>query len=196
MKKIIFRKIFPYDPTFSGKFTRYKGYSLITLQKESPSVEKNLIINCPSNIKKPIFCSSLKRGQETAKLVSKQLDIEKIEKSDLLTEIMFDLKKLLTKEEFEKFGSDLVRKRFMESFIEDQLTESRKHIRQRIDKILNKIKKLNEDNYLLISHSFFMKIVQIYQKDNRLFDQPGLLGVYFDPNEKTFNFGEGFEFNL
>lgn len=196
MKRIIFRKIFTYDPTFGGKYSIYQGYCPITLQKRSPGIAKDLNIEVPLKLENVIFASSLKRGVETANLLAKKYGIKKVLLLDDLKEVIFDLQDFLSEKEFEKEGSNLVRKKFIESFIKDKLVEKRSRIEARIQKIFDDLNKYPNGNYLLISHSFFMKILQIYLKNKDLFKNPEILRKEFNYRLKTFEFGEGFEYNL
>lgn len=196
MKKIFIRKVFPYEPTFNGKYSRYQGYCLSALQKESPSIKTECSIMIEGIVQSPIYCSSLKRGQETAACFGKKMGVTKIFQTPHLNEVLFDLKNLVSEEEYRSLGSNLVRKQFIQAFIEDRLLESRSNLEKRINFLFEDLNKLKGGNYLLISHSFFMKILQVYLKDGQLFNHPEILKVNFDYQQKTFEFGEGFEFNL
>lgn len=195
MPTIYFRKILKYNPTFGNQFSKYEGYSQITLQQTDPSIEikqtDSLEVLTPISF--PVFASSLKRGQDTAR---KYFDENKIVCLEELREIKFDLAKLLTNEEYLAQGSNLVRQRFIEAFIKDDLREKRSQIEDRIKFLMEKFSRLDEGNYLAISHSFFMKIFEIYTQNNNLFSNPKIFKKYFDPNKKTFEFGEGFEFKI
>ncbi|MBU0569972.1 histidine phosphatase family protein [Patescibacteria group bacterium] len=195
MKKFYVRKTIKYDPTFGRQFSRYDGYKFIALKKEDPDIEGCLIDVPPMGIKK-IFHSTQKRGIETAQMFSKDLKVKNLTALKELKEITFDLGNLLNEKEFNKFGSNLVRKRFIEAFVNDTLMESRKKIRKRTDDLLEKLSKLNGGNYLIISHSFLMKLLHVYLLDQNLFDCPEILSKYFDTTKKTFEFGCGFEFSL
>jgi broad specificity phosphatase PhoE len=196
MKLLYIKKIFPYDPTYGEKYTKYEGYSFITRQKLSPGISSSLELSLPSKINAPVYCSTLNRAVMTAKIISKKHEINKVQKLSELNEVLFDLKSLLTNGEYEKYGSDLVRQRFTEAFIKNELLESRQSIKARMVRLLSKLEKLPDGNYLLMSHSFFMKLLQIFLKHNDLFDNPKLLEDNFDYRKKTFNFGEGFNFTL
>ena len=196
MKIFFVRKTFKYDPTFGGLYSRYRGYALTSLQKRSPSIKKaSNLVDIPSRLTNPIFCSPLKRGRETAFFVrsNKGLDIKILKE---LNEIKFSLKRLLTEEEYNKYGSDLVRERFIEAFVNDCLSEKRIDIKRRITRLLYKLKNLPDGYYLLVSHSFLMKILQSYVKNKNLFKDPRILLKSFDYAKKTFNHGYGFEFNI
>jgi len=143
-----------------------------------------------------IFCSDLKRGKETADELAMKLDVSEVVPLDLLREVKFDIKKLLTREEFEKEGSNLVRQRFVSAFIDDDLEESRKEIKLRIDQFLSMVKDLSDGTYLVIGHSFFMKILETYRREPDLFEKPGKLIDYLDPTKRTYGHGEGFDLVL
>jgi broad specificity phosphatase PhoE len=189
MKKIVVRKIFSYDPTFAGKYSKYVGYALIAKKKLDPSIEDGEAFKKNFDT---VFCSSLKRGIQSAKRYSNT----KIEKLSLLDEISFDLTQLLSKEEYKRFGSNLVRQRFVEAFVTDNLDESRKSLKSRIKILIKKLEELPEGDYLLVSHSFFMKIVEVFLKEDSLFDNPDLVRKHFNTDNKTYEFGSGFEFKL
>lgn len=191
MKTIFFRKVFPYDPTFGGKFSRYEGYSLITLQKDSPGVSE--VIPLKLKIGVPILASPLKRARETAVQVAKELSINKIEYLPCLSEVRFDLGSLVSESEFLKDGSNLVRKRFVEEFIKDNLSEKREDIKKRVQELEQMVNNLPQGNYLVIGHSFYMKILESYFKHKNLFEEPEVLALGFDCSKKTYDFGKGFE---
>lgn len=195
MKNIFVRKIFKYDPTVNGKYSRYDGYRLMGLRKLDPEIIRLKRTISGIQVEK-IYCSGLRRGKETAKLLKKHFGVEKVNILPKLNEIVFDLEDLLTKDEYQQYGSDLMRKRFIESFAKDCLVEKRKQIKRRMDELIIAVGIQKEENILLVSHSFFMKILQVYLKDGELFDKPKKLEKFFNMNQKTFEFGEGFEFGL
>ena len=191
MKKIFVRKVFPYDPTLNNRYSKYEGYLKIGRQTIDPGIINSRIIDS-SNVIDRVYCSPRKRAIESASLTGKEIIVLKE-----LNEIVFDLSNLVSEEEYIKLGSNLVRERFINSFVDDTLMESRSEIKKRVESLIQKIKKLSDREYLFISHSFFMKILETYLKtDDRLFEKPRLLEKYFDYKKKTYNFREGFEFNL
>ncbi len=194
--KVIMRKIFAYDPTFKGKYSRYEGYCRSTLQQESPDINEEKYSIEPLVFDGPIFSSSLKRGYQSAEAFREHYKDKKIVKTELLNEIKFDLKKLVSEKEFEQEGSKLVRKRFIEAFIKDDLSEKRSEIQKRMDDFMKIFSNREGATVLAISHSFFMKILEIYLKDKKLFENPEILLKEFDPMQKTYGFGTGFEFVL
>ncbi|KKS77662.1 MAG: hypothetical protein UV74_C0013G0149 [Candidatus Woesebacteria bacterium GW2011_GWB1_43_14] len=197
MKKVFVRKIFPYDSTFDGEFSRYDGYDLITLRKLDPGISSHPDMELPESMKPVcVFCSDLRRGKETAGEIAKNLDVGEVVPLDLLREVKFDIKKLLTREEFEKEGSNLVRQRFVSAFIDDALEESRDEIKARMDKFINQVRKLPGGNYLVIGHSFFMKILETYRREPNLFENPSKLVKHLDVAKRTYDYGRGFDFEV
>jgi hypothetical protein len=186
MKKIIVRKTLKYDPTLGGTYSKYDGYCLITGRIADPGIVVGQKLICENNVKK-IFCAPDTRSRESVKngvVVAE------------LREVKFDLKKLVSEGEYEKFGSELVRLRFLEMFVKDELVENRKEIKQRIDSLINQIMKLSDGKYLVVSHSFFMKILEAYLQEKDVFEKPEKLSGYLNPQQRTYNFGEGFEFEI
>jgi broad specificity phosphatase PhoE len=194
MKKIIVRKIFPYDPTFDGKYSKYEGYALITTQELDPGIISEIYIKVDKSTK--IYASYLNRSRQTASAIGNTSGITNIGILKDLAEIKFDLKKLLRIDEYDKYGSILVRQRFVEDFINDDLMEKRVEIKKRIDRILTTLETAEETKILLISHSFFMKIMEVYLNNKDLFTKPRILKDFFDTNKRTFDNGTGFDFYM
>jgi len=190
MKKIVMRKTAKYDPLIPG-FSRYGSYDLITRQKYQPGIVRE--DKMAEGIYDGIFASDMRRGVETAGLYHSAKPALLLPD---LREVKFSLKDLLTEEEYDSGGSNLVRQRFAERFMDDRLSENRRSIRERILALLKRLTRLQGGTYLGISHSFFMKILDIYVKDGDLFKHPTLLAKYFNTQKKTYNFQEGFEFEL
>ncbi|KXK09166.1 MAG: hypothetical protein UZ21_OP11001000224 [Microgenomates bacterium OLB22] len=52
-------------------------------------------------------------------------------------------------------------------------------------------------NILVISHSFFMKLLEVYiRTDKMLYNRPQLLADHVDPLKKLYDFNTGFDFTL
>ena len=135
MRKVTVRKISEYSPLIP-KMTKYDSYNLIVKQEYSPGILKRASVINP--VYDGIFSSDLRRGVESSNLyLSKKPTILL---SDL-REIKFSLKSLLSENEYSKFGSNLVRERFVLGFERNRLLESRKVIKGRL---LAVIKKLND----------------------------------------------------
>ena len=165
---------------------------MIVTQEADPEIvdSRENVLNLPENINFPVYCSSLKRGVMTLKNYFQLQDIIPL---DELREVRFHLDSLLTNEEYEEFGSDLVRERFLLAFIADSLDEKREEIKNRVLSLIERLSKLSEGSYLVVSHSFFLKILEVYFKDKSLFDNPEILKDHFDPKKKMFEFGQGFD---
>lgn len=196
MTKIIVRKIFRYDPSFEETMSRYQGYCLIAKNEVDPPIVKEAVDINFHKVALPIFHSPAKRGLETAQKISQILGTGRLVALNGLKEVCFSLEEMMSEKEFGQAGSNLVRQIFCDFFIADRLLETRLSIKKRLDKLLDYFRKLPEGEYLVISHSFLMKLLQIYLKENSLFDKPELIIKYFDCQNKTFQFGEGFEFEL
>jgi|SRR3989344_8656224 len=188
MKKITVRKIAKYILDFPG-MSRYESYDLIARQKYSPQIDGG---RKSDKVYDRIFASDLRRGKETARLYRSS----GIEFLPELREVKFSLKNLMTKKEYEVHGSDLVRQRFVEAYVDNDLAEKRQNIKDRVVSVLKRLKRLPEGEYLLVSHSFFMKILEIYISKGDVFKKTDLLKKYLNPLKKTYNFQEGFEFEI
>ena len=194
MKNIIVRKTFKYSPIEDGK-SKYESYNSITLQINSPPIiEKNAIIKTfPIEF---IYCSDLLRAKQSADVYAKVTHC-KVTSESFFREVRFSLKALVTAEEYNTYGSVLVRQRFVDGFINDTLAEKRTEIVSRILEIEHLIKNCDYKNILIVSHSFFMKLFEAYSKDKiKIFSDPQKLRTYILPTKKTYEFGEGFKCKL
>lgn len=189
--RIYFRKIAPYDPRLPG-MSEYQSYDLVTRQVYSPEIIVSKFLRPEPLDVARILCSDAKRGIETAELF-------KTEKTDLiplkeLREINFSLRSLLTEEEYISQGANLVRRRFMEAWVEDALGEKREQIRRRVGNLVEVMKGFKPLNTLVISHSFFLKIIETVVLHNvDIFNSPERISLYMSPNQKTYAFFGGFE---
>lgn len=202
-KKILILKTGEYNPVFNG-LSKYESLNLITTYQYSPGIispekvgadlNKNTLLGI-----KIIVHSSLRRARETARVIKNLLEERpQVLTSNYLSEVKFSLKDLLTQNEYENEKSNLVRQRFIEGFIKNTLLETREEIFIRIKNLGQFLKKLEAGSnakIICVSHSFFMKILQIYLIDDRLFDSPEILAKHFNPSQRTFEFCQGFEFN-
>src|SRR3989338_7882359 len=118
MKKIYFRKTTTYD---LGKGTQdvFEYLQKIGLQTIDPKPLTQFQSFQDATI---IFCSSLSRVKDSLPLHTSY----KIHELDELREVLFNLKLLCTEEEFTKEGSIIIRRKFKEFFIKDQLPVTRK----------------------------------------------------------------------
>ncbi|MEO6509055.1 MAG: histidine phosphatase family protein [Patescibacteria group bacterium] len=195
MKQIYFRKTLLYDPRENGRYSLYKGYSKSTLQVI------NLEILQVANIRESIdpqviYSSHLLRAKQTATLFKSTYGCTELIILKDLAEVRFDLETLVSKKEFDKEGSSLVRKRFIDAFITDSLLESREQIKNRVESVLSILEFSLDTIILLISHSFFMKLFEVYLVHKDLFEKPDKLRKHFDYRIKTFPFGGGFSFQM
>jgi len=198
--KVIVRKIGKYDPIILG-LGKYKNLARLTIYQSDPGLvadEPERLRRLFGNLGKVdlVMASDFKRAKETgaiaADLVKAPLKLD-----ERLREIKFKMENLLTGEKYGELGSDLVRKRFIDAFIADSLIEKREEIQTRMESILNDLFQKGLNSVLLVSHSFLMKLMNIYHCQSvNIFSDPKLLKEHFDPDKKTFEFGEGFEFCL
>ncbi len=138
-----------------------------------------------------VYASPMKRSMSSAKYLG-----ERVIALDQLAEIIFDLGSLLTSDEYLIYGSKLVRERFANAFIRDELIESRKQIISRAHYLIKYLSKKNEDEAVCVSHSFFMKVVEAEYRGSDLLRHPELIEQFIVPNDKTYQFGDGFIINV
>ena len=183
--KIYFRKTFEYDPQING-LSKYESYDRVVRQTYSPEI---VTPQSHENFDLPTLCSNLKRCIQTAEIISSG----RITILNELREIKFSMHGLLSEKEYEEFGSNMVRERFIQAFINDSLLEKRIEIQKRMKRVIKLITKGSNDK-LVVSHSFAMKIFEaffLHKKD--IFTNSSLISEFIFPQTKTYGFGEGFE---
>ncbi|MDD2785788.1 MAG: hypothetical protein PHS79_02725 [Patescibacteria group bacterium] len=112
-----------------------------------------------------------------------------------LREIPFKLDDLCSREEWMLYRSAIVRRRFVQFFVEDRLTLRRDMIENEIQNLLTQITSVNNE-VTVVSHSFRLKIIEAYIKTSGgIFLRPQTLADWIMPGQKTYGWGEGFEIN-
>jgi len=184
--KIEFIKTLKYEskPTNTDVF---EYLSALTTQSIDPPSISNTYIHTNAEV---VFHSPLRRVVDTLEF---KKDIKYI-KTDRLSEILFDIKKLCSKEEWQKEKSDIVRKRFKEFFIKDQLPMKRSVIFNEIKSILKDCLSQSESfDIAVVSHSFRLKLIEAFiSTEGKIVNNPVLIHKYILDDRKTYEFGTGF----
>lgn len=214
MREAYILKTAKYDP-IKENLSKYECLDLVACREYSPpiiatpeevalAVDKEAVKNADF-----IFHSPFLRTRQTAEAIKQVLSPNAVlVETPFLAEVHFSLKDLVSQEEYEEKGSNLVRQRFIERFISnDNLTmeqfsnetmESSRSIQKRINDFLAELlnDKYQNKKLIAISHSFFMKVLEIYLEEPTLFENPALLAKHFDWQKRTFEFCQGFSFEL
>ncbi len=166
----------------------FEYLTLLGLQKIDPASTANSFLTLDADV---IFYSPLKRVATTIRL-PKHKKITAVKK-DALKEIVFDLEKLCSKQEYQKYKSKIVRRRFKEAFIQDALPVKRAFIFREIKDILRLCLIYQEATVAIVSHSFRLKIMEAFIKTKgKIISNPALIHTYIFDDQKTYEFGEGF----
>lgn len=194
-------KIARYDPTLGGRYSKYGGYNLSASEQSDPPIVSDACAEIEINIKdlqsRIYFHSTRLRGKQTADCI-KSLKSGILIECPEIKEIPFSMMSLLSEEEFVAKGSNLVRQRFTQAFVDDKLLESRDQIKNRITKLLSILNTVKNDyaSVGLISHSFFMKILEGIVTGVPVFDVPEKVRKLIPYDQKTYPFGGGFKFEV
>lgn len=133
-----------------------------------------------------VLSSNMRRAKEC-------LDIKpetEIDYRDDLRELAFDLSKFCSREDYTSHKSDAVREAFVKAFVSDQLELPRSEIQKQIEGLL---KEVQETDATIISHTFRMKLIEIYLEIGEdLFKEPELLAEHLDTKKKIYEFGHSF----
>ena len=184
--KIEFIKTLKYEDNPKNRNV-FEYLSELTTQKIDPPSISNTYIRTDAKI---VFHSPLKRVIDTLEF---KKGIKYIEMNEL-AEILFDIRKLCTEKEWQKEKSNIVRRRFKEFFIKDQLPIKRVQIFNEIKNVLSNCLVQSESfDIAVISHSFRLKLIEIFiDTQGNVVENPSLIHKYILDNQKTYEFGEGF----
>lgn len=205
MTKVSILKTAKYNP-IKDDLSKYESLDLITKGKYSPSIvadSREIVLAVDKGAVSGadfIFHSPSLRTRQTAEAIRQILSSNAtLVETPFLSEVYFSLKDLVSQKEYEEQGSNLVRKRFIESFMaNDKKIESRELLLARINNLFGLLKsqKYQGKKIVCVSHSFFMKVFEVYLKELTLFENPTLLSKHFDWQKRTFEFCQGFYINV
>ncbi|MEI8361097.1 MAG: hypothetical protein WCG01_03140 [bacterium] len=191
----------PYNPA-SNFATKYEGVVALGKQENDVGIDLVRMREFAGNIGKTdqvvlksfskIFCSDLRRTTQTYGYLEANDFLAKkhsVVFDELFREVRFDITQLCSPGEYANGGSSVVRAKFVEAFICDDLLESRAEIKQRF-KRLDALNYQSTENILIISHTFFLKLYIIYRAQKDLFEYPDKLKDLLNPNERIMSFCE------
>ncbi len=205
-RKILFITPAPYNQELRGK-SLYESFDLMAKGVFDPKIRVcakeyiEKVVNNNRLIRRSvgkIYVSTSRRSLETAEILKKVmgLKIEKIKSTSLLDEIGFKMEELISEKEFNGLGVDLARKRFFERFLDSQLSESKESVVKRIKNLVGLlIRDIEEDEDILCcSHSFFMKVIEVFLADERTMSDSGIFLRNYNGLVKAYSSScEGFE---
>ena len=133
---------------------------------------------------------------DTANVVSRSLGIPS-EIDETLNPLRFDLKKLMSREEFDQLGDDRfneLRRRYVLAFFEDKLIDPKESVIDRFNTLLTKSKREDAQVVLAISHAFLIKFFEVYSKfGERGLNNYSLLVEAWKPDKSPYGRFGGFE---
>ncbi len=186
--KIRFIKVAKYGTKISVD-QKYQYYCRSSTQQADPDVELPISYVSQYHLGQyqSIYSSPLRRAISSAKYLSSDVVVK-----GELREVRFDLAKLVTPGEYIKYGSSLVRDRFVQAFIQDKLMEPRKEIIDRVKILMAYLRQSKSIDTICVSHSFLMKIIEAYIARVDLLHDPTRLAEFITPMTKTYPYGGGF----
>lgn len=152
-----------------------------------PSLEPKSIR--PNN--KLILSSNLRRAKECLDASSDA----KIIYLPQLSEIKINLNNLCEQKQWEKMGSTIVRQKFKQAFMADELVLSRQQIYQQAKEVFDLIKQ--EQSVTVISHTFKLILLKaIIETRGQIIRQPELINNYIFDHKSILKFGETFYLDI
>lgn len=183
---IRFVKILEYDTKPKDKDTFGYLCAVASQEIDPPTLKpKSLRLDTPV-----VFHSPLRRAVEC---LAMREDMRYISISSL-KEIPFDMRSMCREEEWLAGKSSLVRRKFKEHFVENQLMMERDDIFEEIRKLLTQLYLFARTSEVsVVSHSFRMKVIEAFIGTmGRIEKEPTLIHEYIHDDRRTFGFGEGF----
>jgi hypothetical protein len=184
---MIMKKIAPYNPYGDESENRYHYVCRLLQQKVDPPSTAAKSIDCMGRV---TYHSTLFRSVDC---IDRTNALRLVPNRDL-NEIAFNLDDYCSESVFKSEKSNAVRSAFLQAFIDNCLDESHEELKGRLGRA--KDIALNQSHTLAISHTFFMKLFQVYWDCGELlFSQPEVLRFYIDPQKHLFPFGAELYFN-
>lgn len=192
MKKCI--RTAPYSYLIEG-LDIYDGFDMIARGKHQPHIKPlnraglNTLYALRSR-KPKVFTAMDIRSIETAHLIS-----QNVIKTNLLNDITYEMSQILSKDDFMKLREngqiDVARQRFMKAMVSDEITESFSDIVSRVESVLKLVQA--EQNFVLVSHSFFMKVLEAWLAGYDLKKSPESFLDFYDGSSEAYEFLSGFD---
>ncbi len=184
----------------------YDSYAMLANgdQKVALTINKNELqkIKQVFGIQPPtlILSGTLLRNIETALLLSSLFPVPLV-KTALANEIQYTMEQVLSKQDFEKQGkqaTDYARRQFVQKLVQSRLNESFEEMVLRAEKLLNSIEHHKPSSILLVSNSFFMKVLEFvvdYRGRNNEIVSSNF-SKFYDGNKQAYDFLDGFSFRI
>lgn len=192
---IYFLRSAPYDYKIQKK-SLYESFNEVAKRVVSPKLtngaRKTFFATVPDDVLlcREIFSSPNTRSVETARLISKHPKI-----LSSLVEIGYSMEDFISENEFlvdNKPDVTRARQGFVNAFIQNKTKEKYLHVIKRIENVLSTCCLSGENKIAVISHGFYLKVIEAYIRDKSIKHYPNRLLNYFDGKKETFKFCEGF----
>jgi hypothetical protein len=182
MRDLFLLKVAPYG--LRGMQKDFTYYSDLAAQKISPPLlegaQTHIIKSINGKIMRVdvLLCSPQERAIQTARILKENFFRgTEITVDNNLNEIPFSLGNIAPS----SYSSTEARKTFLSDFMSDSLLESRDQIKRRVKRVLRVRKGIR---VLMVTHTFFMKVVEAFAKYPDLFENPEKLKLCFSTGKK------------
>ncbi len=139
-----------------------------------------------------VFCSLSKRTEQTASLIRNVANSNfQIHKTDMISEIYFDPKILMTEKDYKGAGMTAVRSSLFKGMKNGNGAESFENVFKRIILLKNTIEKVPYNNVLCITHSFYMRFLHQFFMEN--VTEASILDENTIMNTIDYHYLQGFE---
>ena len=195
-KQIFFIRTAPYTYKIKNH-NLYESFNVVATRKKDISLRRDSSEYFLRNIPKVVFsidlvfCSPTKRSIKTAKFITSKPQV-----FHELYEVFYSMNNFINEVEFfdadKKPNVQKARTGFVQGLINNRLQESYGQAIRRVEDILKILEQVTDGKVVVVTHGFFLKIIEAYIKDKSIKNNPRRLLKYFDGKKETFKFCEGF----
>lgn len=195
-KQIIFLRSAPYD-YLMGENDLYDSFDLVARGTVDPGLNEGALEKLKQvSAKLPfkpcvVYSSGLLRSRQTARVIGAKVIVR-----EELGEVKYRMKEFISRSDFYSLEArpniNKARRLFIKSLVNNKLSESYSQVMARAMALLTLIGREPYAKIGVVSHGFFLKIVESLIRDRTIETIPLRLLNYFNGQRETFKFGEGY----
>ena len=192
MQNITIIRSLPYKYEVEG-LDLYDSFDAVATRKIDPEILLPTVSQIES-LKKitdstdVVYISDTRRARETAGFLPKPI-IE----TKLLREVGYSMDDFLDKNSFYEMDCNVnyARKKFFAAYADNRLNETHHGVVRRIEQVFATFEHNDKENIVLISHGFFIKLIEAYVRLPEFRTDPKKLFTIYDGGYPTYKFAGG-----
>lgn len=182
----------PYSYQVQG-LDLYDSFDVVATRKIDPKILQptECQVECLRNAAdsaEVVYASDTRRAHGTASFLRKQVITTK-----LLREVKYSMDDFLDKNSFYEMECNVAyaRKKFFRGYADNRLRETHAQVVQRIEQLFAILEQDNIENIVLVSHGFFIKLIEAYVRLPDFRTDPKKLFTMYDGDRPTYGFAGG-----